>query len=430
MGVTTGRRRRGPDDAGMSLLEVVIAMAIFSIGVTAVLGLLIRTDQVASGNLRRSTAAGLVDQYLEAARAQAALDLTNGRNIDLPKVNGIEYKVTTNVSVLTSDATSSACTTAAGSARLAYKLVRVAVTWPDMGLVQPVTGDLLRAIGPGAIDSTKNSLAVQLSDANGKPVAGVTVALNGGTTTQTTGDDGCAVFTGLADGAYSATANQAGYVGTANTQSAPSRTVNVTATQSSTGNGAAVGTLSKVDLPYDTARSLTYTYASPMSGVTALASGIPLRISRSGLTETTVSATCASSSTSMCLTTTTPPQIQALYPGTYTVKAGSCTPAGPSQGQVNIQDAAASGGAVSIPMGALTIQVKGLLGSSSRLVTITPSSSCPAGDSYTVNVPAAGTTVLVPYGSYVLTATGVTVSSSATVSSGSPVQSVVVGAVV
>ncbi|MCE0539957.1 type II secretion system GspH family protein [Kineosporia rhizophila] len=376
---------------GISLLEVVIAMAIFSIGVTAVLGIFINSSRVAGDNIRRTAAASLVNEKLEAARGQTAQQITNGREVTTRQVGDITYTITQNASYLTSNATGNVCQSS-GSA-LAYKLVRVAVTWPDMGTVQPVTGDVLRAVGIGPTDGTKATLAVLITGATGLPVSGVTATLTGTTQSQVTGDDGCVVFAGLTDGSYSVSLNQTGYVGTANTTTARTQTLSV-----------ATGVVTRATLLYDSARTLNFALSAPVSTY-VVPTGLPIRIGNTYLSETTVSATCSSSSASACLTGV-PGQIRNLFPESYVVKAGSCTGTDVSQALVDIRRASANNSSVTLPMGAVTVNVErnNKKAANDRAVTFTlaSGSSCGTSESYSVNTVSGTTTVLLPYGSWLV----------------------------
>ncbi|GAA3637631.1 hypothetical protein GCM10022223_65680 [Kineosporia mesophila] len=377
-------RRARTSDAGMSLLEVVIAMAIFAIGVTAILGIFVKTGGVAGDNIRRTTAANLVNQQLEAARSLTAQQIPSGRSVTSQVVGNITYTITQTAGYLTSNAVASVCSST-GSA-LAYKLVRVSVTWTNMGQTKPVTGDVLRAVGVGSDDAAKGTLAVLISGATGLPMSGVAATLVGSTAQQTTGDDGCVVFTGLDDGNYSVSVNQTGYVGTANTQIAQSAAQSV-----------AAGAVSRGTLLYATSRTLNYVFDAPVTGY-VIPSGLPIRIGNTYLSETTLSTTCTASSTSACLTGV-PGTLRNLFPEKYTVKAGTCVSSDPSQGLIDIRSATADNSTVAVPMGAVTVTVKKSSTGAAitgRTVTFT-SSGCSTTETYTV---ASGSTLLLPYGTW------------------------------
>ncbi len=381
-------------------------MAVFAIGTAAVVGIFIRTGGVAGDNIRRTTAANLVNQTLETARGQTAAQIPNGRVVTTTTVGDIPYTIVQDANYLTSNATVNVCRSSGSS--LAYKLVRVSVTWTNMGQVQPVTGDVLRAVGIGPTDGTKGTLAVLVTGATGLPVSGVTTTLTGTTTSQVTGSDGCVVFAGLTDGSYSVSVGQTGYVGTANAVAARSQTV-----------GVATGVVTRSTLLYDTERTINFALNSPVTGAVQ-PTGLLVRIGNTYLSETTVGAVCTGSSTSVCRTGI-PGQILHLFPETYVIKMGSCSGTDVSQALLDNRLAVNNNATVTIPMGALTVRLKNLLGAdlAGRTVTITPASTttCPGGDSYTTTSVSGGSTVVLPYGTWNVTTTGLTVPQQITVNS-------------
>ncbi|GLY30584.1 prepilin-type N-terminal cleavage/methylation domain-containing protein [Kineosporia sp. NBRC 101731] len=380
-------------DAGMSLLEVIIAMAIFSVGTVAVLRIFISSGQVTGDNIRRTTAANLVNERLEIARGQTAAQITNGRVNSTEVVGDTTYSIVQDANYLTSNATANVCQSTGSS--LAYKLVRVWVTWPNMGSVKPVTGDVLRAVGIGPTDGTKATLAVLITGATGLPVSGITATLTGTTQSQVTGDDGCVVFANLISGSYSVSVGQTGYVGTANTTVARSPTVSL-----------AIGVVTRSTLLYDAERTINVTLDSPVGSFVQPA-GLPIRIGNTYLSETTVSSTCTMSSTSACRTGL-PGQLQHLFPENYTVKAGTCTESDPSQALVDVRQASANNATVAIPMGAVTVNVRRANGAvpADRTVTYTHAGAtgCTSGESYTSVTVSGNTTVLLPYGTWTVSA--------------------------
>ncbi|GAB6904001.1 hypothetical protein JCM9957A_70950 [Kineosporia succinea] len=383
----------------MSLLEVVVAMAVFAIGVTAVLGVFMQTGAVAGDNLRRTTAANLVSQQLEKARSQTPQQIPDDPSTTVQTVGSVTYTITQNASYLTSGATSSACTGTSGA--LAYKLVRVSVSWDNMGLVKPVTGDLLRSVGFGPNDGTKGALSVLVKGSTGLGVPGVTVTLVGTGKTQVTGADGCVLFATLDSKAYSVSVNQAGYVGIAGTQSATSNPYSV-----------AAGQLTKGELLYDTSRTVNLTAGVP-DGVSAyvVPSGVPIQVGNTLMT-TTKLGSCTGSS--LCLSGF-PGQIRNLFPEVQTVTAGQCTTTDASQAAIDNRLPATDDAALAIPLGAVTVNVRSVLtgqAASARTVTLT-SGDC-SGNSYRMT---SGSTILLPYGTYNVSVPSGVLASKATVGS-------------
>ena len=210
------------DDQGFSLIEVVVAMVIFAVMVTATLGILVKTLDVTKGNAHRVAAANLATKQIEAARSQLAVDIPDGSTSRTEIVAGTTFTITQDASYVLSGSDESLCQNTGGE--LAYKLVTVTVEWPNMGSVQPVRSDTVKAMGVGdeGLDEALGAVAVGVTGATGDPVPGISVTLAPGSRTRTTGSNGCAVFVNLPVGAsateYTASVNQIGFVGPLNTQ--------------------------------------------------------------------------------------------------------------------------------------------------------------------------------------------------------------------
>ena len=97
-----------------------------------------------------------------------------------------------------------------------------------------------------------------------------------------------------------------------------------------------------------------------------------------------------------------------LYPAIYTVKLGACTETSPSQNQVDLSNASAGVTTVSVPMGAVTINLtkSGVPFGGTKTVTVTHSgvnTGCLTPETYTFPATATGTKILVPYGAWNVT---------------------------
>jgi prepilin-type N-terminal cleavage/methylation domain-containing protein len=392
------RQTRQPD-AGFTLAEVLVAMSVFTVLVTVVLGLVVRTAGVAASNDRRGVAANLADRQLESARSQRAVDIVDGLTTRTETVGGVAYTVKQTASYVASGSTTSVCSGTGSS--LAYKLVTVSVTWPDMGRVKPVRIDTLRAVGIGVdgLDTATGSVAVSVVGADGAPVSGTLVTLTPGGSTRTTGEDGCAVFTSLAAGTYTASASTAGSVGTANTQTASVTSLGVTA-----------GALARGTLLYDVARTLDLTL-SGTAGYTAPA-GIRAVLRNSYLAEAPYP-TCTG--TPQGCVTALPGQARYLFPAVYDVWAGTCSDAKAAAGAVTTVDLGPTSTTTTAALrtGSALVDVRSLLGVSlaGRTVTATHAAEptglgqrCVGGETYTLPVTAAGGVgVLLPAGAWTFT---------------------------
>lgn len=383
------RRRRPADDGGFTLVEAVVAMAVFAVVASVTLGLIVATGRVAGGNIRRTAAANLAMRQIEAVRSTSALSIPDGLQTSTRTVGGTLYTIKQNANYLASGATTSVCASSGSS--LAYKLVSVTVTWPNMGAIKPIRADTLKAVGVGTdgLDQTNlGTIALLVAGSTGTPQSGVTVTLEPGTVTRVTGDDGCAVFAGQAVGSYTATASMAGYAGVGNTQTASVGSLGVTA-----------ATISRGTLMYDTTRSVVVQLDSTAGA--HVPDGMPLRLGDTYLPEATYPL-CSGTPTAAC-TSGTPGTVQGLFPEVYAIKVGACTEVTPSLATVDLRPAAADGSTVTVPVGTVTVEVRNAIGTSlaGRTVTATHDSGCT--ETYTLPATAAGGSGLVlPYGTWTL----------------------------
>ncbi len=389
------RMCRPADDAGFTLIEIVVAMAIFAVFASMSLGLLVRAGDVTRGNLQRTAAANLATEQIQVARSMSATAIPDGITTRTQTVKSTAFTITQTTTYLAADSANSVCD--GTSTALAYKLVTVKVTWPEMGSIQPVRQDTLKAVGVGSdgLGST-GAVALQVTGNGGLPINNMAVSLSDGSTT-VTDVNGCAVFTGVHPGTYTATLNTPGYVGLANAQLTTKASIGVTA-----------GLLTRTGVSYDTTRSIVVTAGSPVSGA-VIPSGLPLILSNSYLGAETAYPPCPATGTasSACATGPTATASGAageLYPFIYTVKLGTCTETSASSLQTDLSSAASDGSTVSVPMGAITVNILTGLGVYSGTKTITikhisGNAGCPAQETYTVTAPS-GAKILVPYGSW------------------------------
>jgi prepilin-type N-terminal cleavage/methylation domain-containing protein len=391
------RAGTGAGDGGFTLLEVIVAMVIFTVFCSASLGLLVRTTNVTKGNLQRSAAANLAAEQIQLARGQTALNITDTTRTQT--VANTTYTITQTTKYLSSDSTTSVCD--GSSAALAYKRVTVQVTWPGMGSIQPVRQDTLKAFGIGSDGlGTTGALAIGVTGASGTGTSDVDVTLSNGDSV-TTGDDGCALFVGITAGTYSVLLNQSGHVGLTNSQST-----------AKTGLGVSAGTLTRASVSYDTSRGLVVAIDAPVTGI--VPSALPLRLSTSQLAETTYAACpVVGTPTSACATAPTSTAnglAKELYPAVYTVKLGSCTETTPSTASIDLRAGTADGSTATVPLGAVTVKVAlvatpsvGLAGRSITLSHAAQTSGCTSGETYTMTSTSSGATMLLPYGTWTIT---------------------------
>jgi hypothetical protein len=297
------------------------------------------------------------------------------------------------------DSATNACS--AGGNTLSYKLVTVNVSWPQMGRVRPVRADTLKSLGLGTdgLSSSLGSLAVSVAGATGAASSGIPVVLSPGGQTITTGDDGCALFTGLAAGSYTATANVPGYVGSGGLQQTVATSLGVVANQVTRGS-----------LVYDTTRSLSVAWST--AGTVSVPGGIPLLLRNSYLTARSFPPCSAVTAAPQSCVDTLPGAVNALFPASYDAWAGSCSDANVPTA-VNVT--ADTGAAVPVTVGLAQVRIDTVTALGVPLVgqalyavhaaeTVAPGATgCATGESYTlVSSAAGGVDVALPYGTWKL----------------------------
>jgi type II secretory pathway pseudopilin PulG len=225
-------RRLRSSDEGISLVEVMIAMIIFSIVSLGVIGTLIATANFAVDSRARETATNLASQAIDTAMATPdVFSLFSTPNVVTP-VDGRNYTVNTVAQWVSNSSSVLPC--GGGGGALLYKRVNVTVTWPGMmNPGSPVEQDTLIAPTERVSDPDDATILVSVKDQKNNPVSGVTVtttpALN--PPAAATDVDGCTYLLKVPVGTYTITVKKAGYVGT-NQVATQSKPVSVTAGQS------------------------------------------------------------------------------------------------------------------------------------------------------------------------------------------------------
>lgn len=206
------------DDAGFTLVEVMMACVILGILATAVLGLILTTQSQNVTNRSRIAASNLAAREMDLVRDQfhrsktAPVEIATqgtvvnphpmddpsdgGSHTDEPFViDGKQFTITRTASWDMYKGGTSACD---GGEYVTYPTlaITVSVTWPNMGSVKPVVSTAQLAPDKGfGIPDTDSFVAVRVSDENNERQAGRSVKISGGgqTTTVTTDGSGCAV---------------------------------------------------------------------------------------------------------------------------------------------------------------------------------------------------------------------------------------------
>ena len=244
--------------------------------------------------------------------------------------------------------------------------VNVQVTWPRMDGVQPVTSNTILTPPKGVLSSSLGFVAIPVVNAAGQPSAGTPVTLTGpgGTSTDTTAADGCAVFSIATAGQYTASISVPGavdYYGNAT----PSQSVQ-----------AAAGTLVK-------GKAFTYDQAATLNVklTTDARYQIPTSLPQLTLGNTNLQPTGTKTVASTGATTA----LSGLFPFSdgYTVWAGGCQQSDPAAaGGTRTATVVAPGAtqSVSVRLAPVTVTaVKGVNPLAGATVVAVPSSTTGCG---------------------------------------------------
>lgn len=195
------------DERGTTLLEVIVAAVVLVIISGSITSMVIAA-QSGSGQQRvQAVAADLAQSTLEDLRSRKFANLMNLDATTTVTAGGIPYSVRSVSEWAMQGATGATGCDGGDTAPAALKVSTI-VTWPDMKR-KAVQLDTLVAVPVGGA-SRRGNLVVQISNAQGVGVAGVTVSL--GSMSRATDDTGCVRFGGVGEGRYTLTFSKAGYV--------------------------------------------------------------------------------------------------------------------------------------------------------------------------------------------------------------------------
>lgn len=439
------RRTRVAGDTGLTLVEVIIALVIFSIitvgAITSVGTVLVMTRD----NRSREVATNLASQAIDAVRSEDDIfDLAN--TTTTTPVGGATYTVTQKVSWLTDTGVDSLCTSPAtkGNGALLYKHVNVTVTWTaQKSTTQAVRADTIVAPSSKINDPATGTILIAVTGATGLGMPNVTASVDKDTTVagntavtpkaeaqpKVTNTDGCAVAVKVVPGTYAVTLGTAAGKNDVDPDqdSTPTKTVTV-----------AAGDSTGVSFSYDAGDDFSMTYANFASNYTGNA-----------LVPTDLKTTVLS--TGRQYTASSPALDQFLYPNAsgYTFLAGAFVPTGGTAASCLSPDpeswpktatnkkgkrpapvsadVTSKRAVVQVPMGVATVNVKA--GDTLIQATTTAATGgdpgCAAGMTYNFTRVAGATsaTIALPYGTWSIKS-GTSSTSLSTVSIGSLIGSI------
>lgn len=388
----------------MSIVELIVALTLFSVLVGSLVGLIATGLSVARNNKNRSVAAHLASQQMDSLRQGSFASLTIGQTSKPTTVNSVVYTLKTDIEWVANTATSSACDSAAGSPKVLR--VSVAVTWSNMRGTAPVRSDTEITPPMGSYDPNNGHVAVRVRDRAADPLGAVPVRIIGPAVdrTQTTLDgSGCAFFGFLPPGTYSVTLGTPGWVDR-QSSAVPTQSVGVTAES-----------ISSVAFDYDKAATISATLAGVHGGIPANAATITVG-------NTALIPSGAKSITGVGTVRT----LGSLFPfaSGFEMWTGSCAdadPAGTNTSGTRFWSSAARDPGISVDPGATTNATVNMatvrldftretLGAPITVQAVhAPDGRCAGGETLTLNVFSgiAGTQlVALPYGTWTIKALG------------------------
>ena len=229
------------NDDGIGLIEVLVALLIFSIIAVGMAYSMISMSRLTADSTMRETATNLAAAEID--RIQSLPDPFTVYSDDDPPptvVDGVSFSVMRHVKWVSTTGASGAC--GSGGGNLQYKQVNVTVTWPNMYLTEPVHADSALAPSSRINDPSYGVVLVSVLGIDGDGRSGVTVRVTpesggGGQTITDTIDntdlDGCTYVIKVAPGKYKIEVEKTGYIDT-NQIAVPSYTQQVIAAGTTT----------------------------------------------------------------------------------------------------------------------------------------------------------------------------------------------------
>jgi len=335
-------------DEGFTLVEVMVAMAVFLLVSAATLSLITTSLDAVRGNADRVYAAALARSEVESLRTLGSAAVPLGATARSVTTDAGDFTITRTATWVDIGAPTNPCEVGPGvTPGKSYLRVRVDVVGGDLEGPQTVSG----IVYPRDTPPTENTgtMTVKVSDDIGDPVSGVSVTGTNGagqTFQQTTGPDGCIFAPDLAAGSnWSVVISKAGYI-----------TEQPNAQSSS---GVVVNELQNTPLTFTYAASGTLVVTAGHNGFPVPA-GMPFRFQPNTLNKP------ANASGGYPVT------ITGLWPDDYT---GWLLPCSASSAGSTASATLAAGASATMPLGGTRVELLGPEGQNVRAVPASPCST-------------------------------------------------------
>jgi len=399
-------------DAGLSLVEVIVAMMVFAVIAVGVAYSITNSLVLTRESRARAIATNLASQDIDLLRSVEDVFGVTSKSWTT-QVGGFTFFVKRTAEWTTEASTSDACGTGTGS--LQYKAVTVDVTYQGMrSTTAPITSSTVLAPNDRINDPAKGTIVVQVTGASGAGTPGVGVSIKAASPAKgavtpaaprATDADGCTYALRVTPGDYTVTISRAGAV--TNDQKATGESTPVTVQAGATGSA---------QFSYDTALSLTAVPAQGQTPAPVLPTNLDVTF-RNATQGDTVKPLSASAPAAL-FPFTAGYQVMAgahLDPTTENNVTRSCLSPDPAAWTTPAADGAVGrelatvgglpGGSASVgvPMG--LVQLKGLSGNTSVVAvqqnsTANGDPGCVTGQRYTFTGITDGKVMALPYGTW------------------------------
>ncbi|MGN6742084.1 MAG: prepilin-type N-terminal cleavage/methylation domain-containing protein [Amnibacterium sp.] len=252
-------RSRPQADAGVTLVEVVVAMLVFAVIASGIVAGMTTIARMTTDDRARVVAANLASEQTDLVRAIGdpfqIVGSTTTRSFPTADGGTRVYTIKRTTSWVSSAGADISC---GSSTNLFFLRVHVLVSWTgELSTTSPVQSDTLVAPAGRITDPTSGTIAVSVVGRDGLPIAGIPVTIypvSGGSALAVqpspTNQDGCSYATKVAPGTYRVSLSRSGYLDV-NQNPTPYSDQVVT-----------VGTTQSVAFQYDRAGTFPVTYAA------------------------------------------------------------------------------------------------------------------------------------------------------------------------
>jgi Tfp pilus assembly protein PilV len=219
-------------ERGSALIEVMVGAVVLSIATVGLLNGIDGAQSAGGKNKARSVAAALAEQDIERMRAMPVTQLAGYNNTRTVTVRGVNYTVVSKGTWAVDQGGPISCSNISRTAAN-IRIVSEVTSNATKGVVDQVS---LVTPPPGTYATGEGRAIVKVAEKDGDPVQGMTVSLAGTASfSGTTNSLGCAVFSFIPIGNYTATVSGLGFVDY-DGNSAPTQSLTVNQSQSTAAN--------------------------------------------------------------------------------------------------------------------------------------------------------------------------------------------------